>query len=126
MAKKSEDNTLPVLTHILGLLTSFLGPLIVLLATDDKTSKEHSKTVLNWQFSVFIYSIAFFVLMVLPWAFFSEETLLLLPWLISYLSLFLLITASILCMVFSIIGAVKASKPELWKYPLSIPFFKVG
>jgi hypothetical protein len=38
---KKQDTTLPVLTHILGLLTGFIGPLIILLAAQDKNSKNH-------------------------------------------------------------------------------------
>jgi uncharacterized Tic20 family protein len=36
-----------------------------------------------------------------------------------------LVVFSILNLIFSIIGAVKASEGKFWKYPISIPFFKV-
>ena len=49
MAK--EDNTLGILSHLLGLFTGFLGPLIIFLATDDKKGKNHSKLALNWMAS---------------------------------------------------------------------------
>lgn len=103
-----QDNTLPILTHILGLLTGFLGPLIVLLASENKQVKKHAKTVLNWQFSLVIYSIIAAVLIII---------------LVGILGFIVL---GILDTIFSIIGAVKASEGQVWKYPLSIRFFKMN
>ena len=104
MAKR--DNTLPILTHILGLFTGFLGPLIILLASKDKNTKSHAKVVLNWQFSLLIYFAVSSILMLI---------------LIGFLGF---IALGIMNTIFSIIGAVKASEKEIWKYPLSISFFK--
>ncbi len=104
MAQK--DNTLNVITHVLGLLTSWLGPLIVLLVTKDKTTKQHARKALNWQLSYMIYMIISFVLMFV---------------LIGFL---LIPIIAILDIVFCIMAAVKAGKNELWDYPLAIPFLK--
>ena len=38
------------------------------------------------------------------------------------MSLIYVLTA--LCIIFPIIGGIKANNGELWKYPLSIQFFK--
>ncbi len=103
-----QNNTLPILTHILGLLTGFLGPLILLLASEDKQVKKHAKIVLNWQFTLLIY---FAIATVLAFI------------LIGFLFFAVL---GILNTIFSIIGAVKASEGKIWKYPLSIPFFKMN
>lgn len=105
--KKSNDNTLPILTHILGLFTWFIGPLIVLLASEDKNAKNHSKFALNWQLSLGIYTLASFILMFI------------------FIGMFLAFALSILNIVFSIMAAVKAGNDELWEYPLSIRFFEV-
>ena len=111
MAKKSSpipkkaDTTLPLLAHLLGLITGFLGPLIILLATEDKRAKTHAKKALNWQFSLLIYYAVSFVLMFV---------------LIGFLTFF---AVAILNIIFCIMAAVKASKEELWDYPLAIPFF---
>ena len=43
MAK--QNNTLPILTHLLGLLTGFLGPLILLLASENKQAKKHARSI---------------------------------------------------------------------------------
>lgn len=104
---KKKDKTLSILCHVLGLLTGFLGPLIILLVSEEKNEKKHAKIVLNWQFSYLIYLIASIFLMII---------------LIGFLGL---VVFSILNLIFSIIGAVKASEGKFWKYPISIPFFKV-
>src|SRR3989344_553749 len=108
MAKnKSDDQTLEVLTHILGLFTGFIGALIILLVSESKGVKNHAKYALNWQISSLIYMVVSIPLMLV---------------LIGFATLFATI---ILNLIFCIIAAVKASEGKLWKYPLSMPFFKI-
>lgn len=45
----SETRTLALLAHVLGLLTSFLGPLIMLAASQNEEVKAHARRALNWQ-----------------------------------------------------------------------------
>lgn len=101
------NNTLPILTHILGLLTGWLGPLIILLATSEEPARNHARMALNWQLSFVIYAGVSAVLALVVVGF------------------FLLIAVSILDLVFCIMAAVKAERGELWKYPVTIPFLKV-
>ena len=67
---------------------------------------EHGKVVCNWIISEVLYGIAcfalFFVLVGFP----------------------LLMVLGLLAIVFPIVGGIKANNGEVWKYPLSIPFFK--
>lgn len=107
--KKSSnsDNTLGILTHLLGLFTGFLGPLIIFLATDDERGKNHSRYALNWQFSALIYSIIGGILSMI------------------FIGIIILVAVGILNIVFCIIATVKATKGELWNYPLAINFFNV-
>lgn len=106
MAKK-EDRTLSILTHILGLITGFLGPLIIYLVAEDKSTKNHSRLALNWQISLVIYMTVSFIL-------------------VFFVVGFVFIVAfGIMDLIFSIIAAVRASEGELYKYPLSIPFFSL-
>lgn len=102
--QKQDDSSLKVLTHILGLLVGFLGPLIILLVTEDEEVKKHAKKALNWQISVIIYMIVSVILIFV------------------IIGLFLLIALIIIDIVFCIMAATKASKEELWNYPLAIPF----
>lgn len=106
---KSNDSTqiLAILTHILGLLTSFLGPLIVFLASNEVYVKKHAKHALNWQISLLIYSVISSVLVFI------------------FIGWLFLAALSVMNVVFCILAAVKAGEKEFWKYPLSIPFFKV-
>lgn len=108
-AKVSEptNNTLPILTHVLGLLTGWLGPLIILLATSEEAAKDHARMALNWQLSYLIYALVSALLALI------------------FVGFVLLIAISVLDMVFCIMAAVKAERGELWKYPLTIRFLRV-
>jgi uncharacterized protein len=66
----------------------------------------HGKVVVNWIISVIIYGCVCLVLTLI---------------LIGKLLLFILFA---LCVVFPIIGGIKANNGEIWKYPLSIEFVK--
>lgn len=107
VSNKNQDNVLGILSHLLGLFTGFLGPLVILLASEDKKGKKHSKIALNWQFSALIYSIVGTILSLF------------------FVSFFILLAVGILNIAFCIIAAIKASEGEFWKYPISIPFFDV-
>lgn len=121
MAKNSQDNILPLLTHILGIFTYFIGSLIIYLTSEDKKTKKHSKNALNWQLSLVIYFgcllfLGIFVAVLESIS--SGFAILILP-------LPLLITAlSILNVVFSILAAVKANENKYWDYPLTLNLIK--
>ena|SRR3989344_6386681 len=103
---KKEDTTLPLLTHILGILTGFIGALIILLATNDEYAKKHARRALNWQLSLLIYYIISFILVLV---------------LVGFILIGVL---ALLNIIFCIIAAVRASKGELYTYPLTIQFLK--
>lgn len=67
---------------------------------------EHGKIVVNWLISALIYSIVCLVLALFVIGIFG------------YLAL------GVLAVVFPIIGGIKASSGEVWKYPLTITFIK--
>ena len=66
----------------------------------------HGRVVVNWIISTIIYAavclLLSFVLIGIP----------------------LLIVLGVLCIIFPIIGGIKANDGDLWKYPLSIKFLK--
>ena len=104
----ANDNTLPILAHVLGLVVGFLGPLIILLVSDtDENAKKHSKLALNWQISLIIYFIVSGILALV------------------FIGFILMIALAILNLIFCIKAAIKASNGELYKYPLTIQFLKV-
>ena len=67
---------------------------------------EHGKVVVNWLISAIIYGVVSGLLTVI---------------LIGIPMLIVLVVVSI---IFPIIGGIKANDGQLWKYPLSIQFFK--
>ena len=114
MTETSNNRTLSILTHVLGLFFGFLAPLIILLASKEECVKKHSKNSLNWQLTYLLcVIIPFFLIFFLPQIFLVLA--------IIYLFFFVLM---ILDIVFCIIAAVKASNNKIWKYPLAIPFTK--
>ena len=55
--KSGEDNNLGMLSHLLGLFTGFIGPLIIFLIIKDSkgVALQNAKNSLNFQISLFIY-----------------------------------------------------------------------
>ena len=112
--KERETRTWAMFLHF-SLLAGYVAPIAGLIAPiiiwqvqKDKLPgiDEHGKVVVNWLISLILYLILSALLLFI---FFG------IPMLI------VLIVATI---IFPIIGGIKANDGQLWKYPLSIPFFK--
>ncbi len=101
-----NETTLQVLTHVLGLFTGFIGPLIVLLSSKNETTKQHARRALNWQISLILYLVASFVLVFV------------------IIGIFTLMAVIVLDLIFCIMATVKSGNRELWTYPMTIPFVK--
>jgi len=134
-----KPETYCMLLHLSQLL-NFLSACVPLLGTivpivlwaiaKDKSPlvDQHGKIILNWQISLFIYVAASGVIAVTCFIFtFLISIAIMLPLFIPFGFIFLgsvTLLVGILMLVFPIIGAVKANEGKVWKYPLSIPFFK--
>lgn len=105
-AVQIPDRTLDWIAHVLGLLTGFIGPLILMLTTHEPSAKRHATEALNWQISMVLYMIASFMLIF---------------FIVGFLLLFAI---GIMDLVFCIIAAIKAAQGEDWKYPLTIRFVR--
>ncbi len=83
-------------------------PIIMWLTNKDNSERidEQGKYITNWIISLFIYAVISAILLIVGIGF------------------ILLIALGIISIVFPIIGALKADKEELYKYPLSIAFIK--
>lgn len=103
---KQKDTTLAVVTHLLPLIISFVGPLIIYLVTEDEFVKKNAAKALNWQISLLIYFAISVILMII------------------FIGFILLLVLIILSTVFPIIAAVKANEGKIWDYPVSINFIK--
>jgi uncharacterized protein len=98
-----------------SLLASFVVPILGLIVpiiiwqlkkTEFPEIDDHGKVVANWIISAIIYGLVCSLFIYL------------------FIGLPLLFMLSALCIIFPIIGGIKANNGELWKYPLSIQFLK--
>ncbi|WP_405207289.1 DUF4870 domain-containing protein [Aquimarina sp. LLG6339-5] len=110
-----QDRSLLVITHLsqlLDLVTGFGGfvvPLILWLTQREQVlaMDNHGKSIMNFQISMFIYAVVCIPLILL-----------------FGLGVLGLIVIGILCLVFPIINAIKASNGEEPSYPLSMQIIK--
>ena len=110
-----EDNQLLVITHLSQLLDlvtgigGFIVPLIIWATQKDKVvgMDMHGKMIINFQISIFIYSIICIPLIIL-----------------FGFGIILLILVGLLALVLPILNAIKVSEGEMPYYPLTIQFLK--
>ena len=88
---------------------AFAAPVVIwqLKKAEMPDVDDHGKVVVNWMLSELIYLVVAGILVVL-------------------IGIPLLIAVVVTGIVFPIVGGIKASEGELWRYPLSIPFLKQG
>lgn len=109
----SEDRTLAMLCHLLGLLTGFLGPLVLWLVKKDSSPfvDHHGRESLNFQLTLmlvmFALGIAMFILMFIV---------------IGFLLMPVIAVIGILALVAEILAAVAAQNGEWYRYPCCIRF----
>lgn len=130
-----NENTYSFLIHISVLLgfvhflIGFIVPVVLwtLNRENSKTIDQHGKNVLNWILSFAIYSVIA-TLILFPMNSFMQVpisfsyNLNLLPSL--FTAFFPVVVLMIINILFILIGGLKASTGVIWKYPLSIRFFK--
>ena len=93
-----------MLAQVLGILTGFLGPLIVYLVNGDKDRfvRHHSAEALNFQLTVLIGYLVSFVLMFVLVGFLTFPA------------------TGVMAIVFGILAAVAANRGEWYRYPINI------
>ena len=89
-------------------MSNIVLPILMWYTNKDKSDviDQHGKNILNWMISTVIYYLISGILMFI---------------LIGFLTIFVVAVCSI---IFTIMGAVKANKGEVYKYPLSITILK--
>ncbi len=124
----SESRGWSLAAHLAGLgigvLTSaifgFVGPLVVLLARkDDSYAEHHAKEALNFQLTV-LFAIVVGLLLAVPVVIVGVLTL----GIGLVVAAVALAAAAITWIVLPIIGAVKASSGEGYRYPVTIRFVR--
>jgi uncharacterized protein len=107
LAARDEWN-LGMLCHLLGIFTGFIGPLVLWLVKKDQSPflDRHGKEALNFQITLML---GYLISAILAAA------------IIGFLMIPLLLLADI---TFCIVAAVKASKGEFYRYPLTLRLLK--
>ena len=109
-AAPQEDKTLAMITHLSGIVASFIVPLIIWLINKDKPEKafliDQSKEALNFQITVFIALMVASVLTVV------------------LIGLLLLPLVGLANLVLCILAALKANEGVAYRYPVTIRLIK--
>ncbi len=107
-APSNDDRNLAMLAHLLGIVSGFIGALIIWLIKKDQSAyiDEQGKEALNFQITMVIAYVASWILM------FVLIGMLLIPLLM------------IVNLVFCILAAVAVSKGESYKYPVALRLLK--
>lgn len=103
-----DEKTLALLAHIITLVSSFLGPLIIYLIKkdDSKFVAEHAKESLNFQITMALAAIVSSILILI------------------LIGIVLLWLVSITTLVLVIIATIKASEGKKYRYPFCIRLIK--
>lgn len=110
-----EDKQLLIITHLsqlLDLITGiggFLVPLVIWITQKDKVlgMDTHGKMILNFQISMFLYS-----LIAVPLIFLLG------------LGILILIVIALILLILPIVNAIRVSNDQIPSYPLSIQFLR--
>ncbi|OXM84448.1 DUF4870 domain-containing protein [Paenibacillus rigui] len=104
----NDEKSLALLSHLLSLIAGVFAPLIIWLLKKDESYfiAEHAKESLNFQISIMIYSFAVTLLCFVVIGFV----------LIPFLAIFVVVVI--------ILATVKASRGEIYRYPLTIRLVK--
>lgn len=109
---EKDDRTFGMLAHLLGALTSFVGPLVIWLIKKEESPfvDDQGKESLNFQITVGIGYVAATVLGVVP--------------VVGCVTVILFPAIWIGGMVFSILGCLKANEGVRYRYPFALRLIK--
>lgn len=100
----SDDTTMAMLAHLLGVVTGFVGPLVLYLVKKDESPyvRDQAAQALNFQILTFIaYTVCFVLAFVL-------------------IGFFLLPVVWLVSLIFHIIAAIAVNKGENYRYPMNV------
>jgi uncharacterized protein len=108
-----EERTLGMLCHLLGILTGFLGPLILWLVKRDRSPfiGHHGREALNFQLTLMLAMLCL-----------ASATFVLMFVLVGILLVPVLLLVPLLALIAEILAAVAAQKGEWHRYPCCIRF----
>jgi len=105
----SDDRTMAILSHILAIVpgVGILGPLVIyLIKKDSQFAGENAKESLNFQITVYLAGIVFWILAMI---------------LIGFILLGILAIANF---VLVIVATIKASENKIYRYPFNLRLIK--
>jgi len=104
----SDERTMALLAHLLGIFFSFVGPLVIWLIKKDESEfvDYHGKEALNFQLTMLIAYIVGVLLSTIV------------------IGLCITLAVWVVIIIFSLMAAVAANKGEYYRYPISIRFIK--
>ena len=109
-ASSSEDRTLALLTHLSGILLSFIVPLVIWLTNKDKSGKDwlndQAKEALNFQITIAIGWVIAVALSAIAIGFLLYPVL----WIVN--------------LIFCILAAMKANDGVAYRYPFALRLIK--
>lgn len=133
-----DDNKYSMLMHVSQFSDIILPgggliiPIVMWVSRKEKSFVDiNGKIIMNWKISSMIYFIigsliaVFSGIISVPITDRTDNPLPVLSWVFGTI-VFPLVIFGIIDLIFIIVGAVKASKGEVWNYPLSIRFFKTN
>jgi uncharacterized Tic20 family protein len=112
----ADDRTMAMFCHLSGIVSGFIGPLIIWLIKKDESRfvDHHGRTALNFAFTLAIaVVVAWLGGVVLTVVTCGVGVFIILP---------LVLGVLVFGLVFWIIGAVKANQGEWYRQPMAIPF----
>ncbi|WP_226470059.1 DUF4870 domain-containing protein [Luteimonas panaciterrae] len=109
-AAPQEDRTLALIVHLSGIVLGFIVPLIVWLINKDKPEKsflnDQSKEALNFQITLLIVYVIGIILSII------------------LIGALINLAAWVACLIFSIIGGIKANEGVAYRYPFALRLIK--
>jgi len=105
---EADEKMMGMLAHILGAVTSFLGPLVIWLIKKDESPfvNDQGKEALNFQITIVIGYVVAMILSFIP--FVGCVTMILFP------------ALGITSLVFGILGGLDANKGNAYRYPFAL------
>ncbi len=109
---EKDDKTFGMLAHLLGGLTSFVGPMVIWLIKKDESPfvEDQGKEALNFQITVLIALVASMILSAVP--FLGCVAMLLSP------------AIGVAGLVFAILACLKANEGTAYRYPYALRLIK--
>ena len=104
----SDEKTMALLAHLLGIFTGFVGPLVIWLVKKDQSPfvERHAREALNFQITAALAAIVGVILSLI------------------IIGIFILMAVGIAVLVFCILATLAASKGNEYRYPLTLRLIK--